>query len=74
MAKIPLYQVLTVVNIHGRLCYMERSSVSYKATAPNNIEIMASARGAVGWGSIPNPITQRRKNWQVCASQFGAWH
>ena len=37
-------------------------------TAPCSLMVRASARGD------PPASHQRRKNWEVCASQRGAWH
>ncbi len=41
---------------------------------PRSTVVRASARVAGGRPRSPTASHQRHKNWEVCASQIGAWH
>ena len=76
----------TIIYITGRLAHCTLTLVTLRnpqnlpRESRHSIVVRASVWGAGGRGSNPGPTAshqrrrQRRKQWEVCASQLGAWH
>ncbi len=59
---------------YDRYAYAVHCSTEMQGPPLRSTVVRASAQGEGGAGvRIPTASHQRRKNWEVCASQLGAW-